>query len=956
MMHPVFHKLPRRLLTARGLACTVPLLVLFALETAAVKGLQVTALEGGFRLVPFLASWAPDLALTGLFAALFSIGFSLGRHFVLQAVGSLLFYPLVTYALVITAASHAYFAATGANLSWGPIDYWLDHPVVTTQIMNTAAGFGPFLALAAVFVVLMGCAIILPRIGPLARRLERAGPVATKKAAWALGIVVLLTIALALVPRSEAKSAIAAQSIPVSIVGSLLQDFRDDDANVVIAQDERVGRELVYRAEPGFARPNIVLFIFESLAWHATDIYQPGLDTTPFLAELAPRGALVRHHYTIVPHTTKALVPIICGINPYLKSKARESEPGNLPPRCLPHILSEHGYRTAFFQPARNFEDRDQLVMNMGYGLYKGNKDLPVEGFQRVNYLGHEGRIMVQPAFDWVDEVRDEPFFLTYLTLATHHNYVVPHTFETIDFDTPNREQAAFFNALRYIDALLRDVVEGFEDRGLLEDTVFVIVGDHGEAFHEHGRAYHDLVLWEEGARSAMLLFGPSYIDPGQQIHGIRSHLDILPTVTELLGLRLIEGRHLGYSLFKPVPEDRELYYSCWFNNQCLAKRTGWRKTLYHYDLKPMEVYDNESDPGELNDLAHQGPYDQAFLERQRDEMLAWRKKINKQYALWNREKVRASIHKVEPRVQHRREAVLGDYLEFVGFDASHDQARAGQNVKLRLAFKSLKAIPKGIELELTIRQGKRRTARIVDPVLGQHPLHKWKPGQYVVDEQWLHIPGKSGDSIWSPELALIDGDTKKPLPIQAPAKWIVDGRLELTRIPVKSAKKRAKLTPDQRREQVAIWRHRQRPAGFEPIDVVFGDTVALAGVAYPRPEARPLETLVLDYLFQVKKKIPRGWRVAVRLKREDKAVAADHAPLGGMFPTDLWLAGEYVVDRHQIYVSRRKLKGPGVYSVWVGLKDRSRFVQPTAGEGEFDADGLVRVGEVTVLPKAEKE
>ena len=51
-------------------------------------------------------------------------------------------------------------------------------------------------------------------------------------------------------------------------------------------------------------------------------------------------------------------------------------------------------------------------------------------------------------------------------------------------------------NAVRYVDFFVKSLIDQYESAGLTDETLFIIVGDHGEAFGEHGRFTHDDVLY----------------------------------------------------------------------------------------------------------------------------------------------------------------------------------------------------------------------------------------------------------------------------------------------------------------------------------------------------------------------------------------------------------------------------------------------------------------------------
>ena len=113
-----------------------------------------------------------------------------------------------------------------------------------------------------------------------------------------------------------------------------------------------IEKEIKLKANAQSKAYNIVIIIMESTRARSTSVYNPTLPTTPFLKGMARRGRWVRNAYTVIPHTSKALVSILCGIYPKISTPIDEAHFERIPTRCLPELLKEQGYISAFF-PAR---------------------------------------------------------------------------------------------------------------------------------------------------------------------------------------------------------------------------------------------------------------------------------------------------------------------------------------------------------------------------------------------------------------------------------------------------------------------------------------------------------------------------------------------------------------------------------------------------------------------------
>ena len=93
-------------------------------------------------------------------------------------------------------------------------------------------------------------------------------------------------------------------------------------------------------------------------------------------------------------------------------------------------------------------------------------------------------------------------------------------------------EFQAYLNTITYFDGVLAELFRLLDERGFLKNTVVLLVGDHGEAFGEHGKRQHDDVLWEEGVHVPLLLHGPrDLVGPPRRVGGLRQLMDLVPTI-----------------------------------------------------------------------------------------------------------------------------------------------------------------------------------------------------------------------------------------------------------------------------------------------------------------------------------------------------------------------------------------------------------------------------------------
>lgn len=550
------------------------LLVVLRIE----KSVALDAWPGG--PLGWLRFMAPDaglvLLLLGLWLALARLP---GRGLVVGLIHSLV--------AVSTVLAHSFLLTTGYRLLWDVARYAVENRGMLHDIV--VVGLDRALALR-----LLGALLSLL----LALRMGRGRLFAPPR--LAVAGVVLAGLALLLWPISSGGWlgqlaandvwALASSAVPMAgprVAGRHLQ------------APEELYRYTRVTAGDELERPDILLFLLESTGAGVVAPYSE-VDRTPHLERLARNGLTVERAYVSVSHTSKALVGILCGMWPRLEMESWESLDEQLPLTCLPRVLRGLGYRTAFLQSALGrFENRPGLVHNLGYEDAAYRETILRPGFQPVGYLGLDEQALVEPTLEWIEQGGEQPFFLTLLTSNTHHPYESPLVDRRQALREPLR---SYQQALAAQDRLLGDVVAGLERMGRLESTLLIVLGDHGESFDRRGPRQHDAVPYEEVTRVPWILHWPERWPEPRTIGGLRHHVDLMPTVVGLLGLSW-EGVLPGLDLFSSTGHERVLS-SCWYRNVCLAERSGDRKVVYHFGMKPLEVFDLSADPEELDDLA----------------------------------------------------------------------------------------------------------------------------------------------------------------------------------------------------------------------------------------------------------------------------------------------------------------------------------------------------------------
>jgi lipoteichoic acid synthase len=614
-------------------------------ESRALKGFALTYLMGSevFFSLGYVLFWI------GLFVA--------AKRTPLRWAVVVLFHTVAILVVIVTTSAYQYFKQTGTTLDYGVIALYVPRvkEIMQYGLLNSVSlSAWAFLAFG-IFYAALGPWVLTRFAGRWRGWPERSSSTGTPRAIsflvplglWLLALV-FGTLSLQISSESIEYSDHRADDLRTQAMWRFSRSFmRGAFVNMAVTATETIGSEEFagVAAEPpppakllstsGSERRNVVLIVLETSRAQSLTPYNEELGTTPFLDELARNSLLAERAYAIVPWSSKAEVAINCGIEPNLVQSTYgvvpEAGSSGIPTECLADLLKDQGYNTGFFMPtARAFEDFAGLVDNIGYEDFYSSESMDKEGFEEVNYPGgssYEDDIMLEPSEQWLEKHKDKPFLATYHTTTPHHQYIVPKRYGEERFAN-DEELNRYLNTLRYQDFFLKNLFDQYKRLGLYEDTVFVILGDHGEGFGEHGRFAHGDTIYEEGLRIPLVIHDSKRLDNGVRLKEPVTQLDVLPTIADLLGYQIEGGAYQGTSLLRPLP-GRTLMFSCWIDRRCLASLKGDKKYIYHHVNRPEEIFDLSKDPLEKQNLADES--EEEIVER-RSELLEWRSRIDAFY------------------------------------------------------------------------------------------------------------------------------------------------------------------------------------------------------------------------------------------------------------------------------------------------------------------------------------
>lgn len=286
---------------------------------------------------------------------------------------------------------------------------------------------------------------------------------------------------------------------------------------------------------------DVILWTFESLGRDHLAAFAPGGARTPHFDRLLARSVRSLNHFCPSPTTNNAHL-VLYGSN-YTAAHGL----GGL------RALADAGYTTAYLTTAvtAHYGLRALLSAAGFHHIVDGEAfDRSAAGPLTDSALVTQGARLVAPL------LRRGPFFLHVHAASSHLPYQVDDHARFCRHD-PGDDRGRFLNAIEEADAVFEELLGALREAGVGRDPLLIVSSDHGQSFGERGYRSHGSAVTREQVMVPLLLHHPD-LEPG----AVRasSHLDVLPTALDLLGL---ESAHpgLGDSIFH---EDREARLVLW--------------------------------------------------------------------------------------------------------------------------------------------------------------------------------------------------------------------------------------------------------------------------------------------------------------------------------------------------------------------------------------------------------
>lgn len=421
----------------------------------------------------------------------------------------------------------------------------------------------------------------------------------------------------------------------------------------------------------GRARTNLLFVSFDTLRRDHVSCYGHDRLTTPVIDSLAREGMLFTDAQGVIPLTGPSHATMFTGHYPQVHGAFRNGVKMPASQVTLAEMLAEEGYRTGAVVSGWTLRDV-QCNLGQGFAWYD---DAGMDERYNVVNLMRRADAVTDSAISWFDQgagaAGGQPWFLFVHYFDPHEPYDLKERIEIPENparkDLPrgyaHRQRLADYdNEIAFADRELGRLLSHLRAKGALENTLVVFTADHGQSFGDNGyggpEGAHGRKVYQSQVAVPLIFALPGRIPAGSVNDLPVSHVDLVPTIIELLGVPVarVPAGLPGASLARvaqdpsaPAPWGRArrtrhgLTFAGsvgnkwnifrWAQNKDVERAEplhGYvltddgRKVVVDFGKKPkVEIYDLKADPLEQRNLAGQAVPEEAAVA-QGEQVLAW--------------------------------------------------------------------------------------------------------------------------------------------------------------------------------------------------------------------------------------------------------------------------------------------------------------------------------------------
>ncbi len=397
------------------------------------------------------------------------------------------------------------------------------------------------------------------------------------------------------------------------------------------------------RSEAKFSR--VVFITIDTLRADHFKSYGYFRETAPFIEQMIQNGVLFENAFSASSHTGPSHASMFTSVFPHQHGLLRNHELVNPELMTMPKFFQQNGYEVAGFSAVNFMEGK------VGFEMLPEELELQSAKITR-QYWFRPAQMNVNRVLHWFNKKGNPNNYFIWLHFYDVHEWdskrAVPDKYrdrfantdkrELVDFittkhNTPlsffkkeermNRYINSYDTRIAYVDGEIKRLHDNIKDRGLLDNSLWVITADHGEGLGTHNYKGHGEFLYNEQLHVPLIFYSNNKVFKSRRVKNLVRSVDIFPTLRELsnvsnvpalegvMGVSLkplllgekFDEDTIKYSFSERRPKDMISFRKKWEEGDVFSVQDLEHKYVHHTQGQ-SEFYDLTSDPFEERSLS----------------------------------------------------------------------------------------------------------------------------------------------------------------------------------------------------------------------------------------------------------------------------------------------------------------------------------------------------------------
>jgi choline-sulfatase len=362
----------------------------------------------------------------------------------------------------------------------------------------------------------------------------------------------------------------------------------------------------VAAAQSSPAKPDVFLITIDTLRADHVHCYGYAAVDTPALDALAKDGIRFSQAYTASPITNTSHASVLTGLLPGSHGVTDFAVPLSAAHPTLAELLKPQGYQTGAFIGAVILDSKTLAPgFDRGFDFYDNFPEQP-KTQSRWGRIERRGMEVVEHAETWLNQHPAGHYFLWVHLYDPHDPYEPPAPF----FE--RYKDHLYDGEIAYADSALAHFIAYLKKIDRYENSIIIVVGDHGEGLGEHHEETHGIFLYDATTHVPLIVKLPRERNEDMTVSAQVRTVDILPTILDLTD-GSAPPRQDGESL-RPYFDGKDSVDRPAFGETDYPLRFGWaplrsvRSDGFKFIEAPRpELYELQKDAAELNNKYEAG-------------------------------------------------------------------------------------------------------------------------------------------------------------------------------------------------------------------------------------------------------------------------------------------------------------------------------------------------------------